>query len=69
MLQQLKWDGLLLQTGGPTQHDVEQLMRPSAQTRPARLSLLVMQIARRVTAARDERALPWYDDPSASRGL
>jgi hypothetical protein len=68
MLQQLKWGGLLSPTEGQSQ-DVERRTRPSAQTRPTRLSLLVMQIARRVTAARNERALAWYHDPSASRGL
>jgi hypothetical protein len=68
MLQPLKWDGLLSQTEAQSQ-DGERLTRPSAQTRPARFTLLVMQIVRRVTAARHERALPWYHDPSASRGL
>ncbi len=68
MLQQLNWGGLLSPTEGQSQ-DVERRTRPSAQTPPTRLTLLVMQVARRVTAACHERALPWYHDPSVSRGL
>jgi hypothetical protein len=36
---------------------------------PPRLVLFVTQIARRIAEARDQRALPWHADESASRGL
>jgi hypothetical protein len=38
-------------------------------TRPSGLVLLATQLARRVAAARGQRALPWHADESASRGL
>jgi hypothetical protein len=62
MQQQLKLDGLLSQSERQS-GDVER------QERPRSLALLVMQIARRVVAARDRHALRWYADTSASRGL
>jgi hypothetical protein len=51
MLQPLKWDGLQSQAKGQSQN-VE------LRTRPARRTSLIMQFARRVTAARLERAQP-----------
>jgi hypothetical protein len=61
MQQQLNRDALLVQTEDRQRHT-----RPSVQTR---LTLIVMLIARGVTAARQERDLPWYHHPSASQGL
>lgn len=55
------------QTQQQTQ-DPAWLMRAFAETL-SRFTTLVTRIARRVAATRDERVLPWYDDPSASRGL
>ena len=51
MLQPLQWDRLLSQAEGQSQNVV-------LRTRPARLTSLVMQFVRRVTAARHERAQP-----------
>ena len=59
----------LLSRSESQSRDFERLTSASAQERPPRLSVLATQIARQVAAARDERASPWYADPSASRGL
>jgi hypothetical protein len=68
MQQHRKRDELLARSkrqGG----DFERLTLASEHERPPRLAVLARQMARRVAAARQERASPWYADPSAARGL
>jgi hypothetical protein len=68
MQKQLKLDGLLSQSKRQS-GDVARLTPTSAQKQPRRFVLFVRQIARRVAAARDQHALRWYADKSASRGM
>jgi hypothetical protein len=68
MQQQLKLDGLLSHSKRQSE-DVTRLTSTSAQKQPRRLVLFVRQFVRRVAAARDQHALRWYADKSASRGM
>jgi hypothetical protein len=63
MQRQLTLDGL-----SPS-GDVERITPASSQKLRPSIVSLVMQIARRVVAARDRHALRWYAHESASRGM
>ena len=61
MQQQRKRDELLSRSERQS-GDFERLAPASGQARPPHLAVLARQIARRVAAAREERASPWYVD-------